>query len=221
MISALFLLVVTISTIDGMPYSLDEEATRLLERRGKPVVCDAGKPGSIAFVFDTADGTNDFDDQKDYAAKIAKFLPENGKVSVAGLVYGGSTATTIPLGSETTYDRLVSAINGISEEEHGPRNEAAALTAAAGLLKDSSGEKAIVLFVDGSAADAAAAKAEVEKLEGNEITVFFAFPKSLYSSLETELKEIATEPYSLSLNAMNSLSLAESIGIEFDIKYSC
>ncbi|XP_033750146.1 uncharacterized protein LOC117334565 [Pecten maximus] len=222
MISALLLVfVVTIYTIDGKPYSLDQEVTKLLERRGKPVVCDANNAGSVVFAFDTSDGTKDFSEQKTYAGKVAKFLPENGKVKVAGIVYGGSTATSIPLGSQSTYDDLVNAIEGISQEEHGPRDEADALKAAAKLLTDSTGKRAIVLFVDGNADDANAAKAAADELRGEDIEILFAFPKDLYASLQSELKQIASEPYSLSLNAMNSLSLAESIGLVFDVQYSC
>lgn len=173
------------------------------------------------FVFDTADGTDDFAAEKAYAAKVAKFLPENGKVQVGGIVYGGTSEIVIPLGSQTTYDSLVAAINGISQELHGARDEAGALDAGDTLANGGSGVKVVVLFVDGAAADLNAAKATADKLRGEDIAVFLAFPKSLYGTLKTELQQIAAEPYSTSLNAMNSMSLAESLGIEFDLKYSC
>ncbi|XP_060073192.1 uncharacterized protein LOC132553005 [Ylistrum balloti] len=205
-----------------MPYSLEQEVAKILERRGGPIVCDSGNTGSIAFAFDTAEGTTDFSEQKEYAKKVVKFLPDNGNIAVAGLVYGGSTAISVPLGSDKSYDDLVAAIGGISQEQHGPRDEAKALKAAGDLLmKEQSDVKAIVLFVDGSANNLEKTKAAADDLRGKGFNVFLAFPKELFKKIKPELQDIASEPFSMTLNAMNSLGLAESLGIVFDVKYSC
>ncbi|XP_069138661.1 uncharacterized protein [Argopecten irradians] len=220
MLSALLLMIV-ITTINGKPYTLNDEVSKLLERRGKPVVCDVDNSGVVAFVFDTADGTNDFPEQKKYVEKIIKFLPDNGKVSVSAIVYGGTATEVMPLGSAQSYDDLVAKIGSISEEVHGPRNEAGALEAAKKELAGSDGIKAVVLFVDGNAQDANAAATAADGLRDEEFKIFLAFPKEQYGPLESELHEIGSEPFSQSLNPMNSLVLAESLGIAFGAKYSC